>query len=197
MKVSYNKDTSKLFFISDTHFNHKNIISYCNRPFQDEFYMNEGLISDWNETVPEDGTVFHLGDFAMPCNYENFKSIIKRLNGEIHLILGNHCYQNKFNKPKFKELLGNKVYDVVDLKVIDNELDYGHVKFFMSHYPHLFWQRGSYHLHGHVHSGPKSSANEIVPYNDRRYDVGVDNNKYKPISYLDLKIMFTKRLMKI
>jgi calcineurin-like phosphoesterase family protein len=54
-----------LFFTSDTHFFHEGIIRFCNRPFGSVEEMNETLIRNWNEKVPEDGTVFHLGDFAM------------------------------------------------------------------------------------------------------------------------------------
>ena len=53
-----------LFFTSDTHFFHEGIIRFCNRPFGSVEEMNETLIRNWNEKVPEDGTVFHLGDFA-------------------------------------------------------------------------------------------------------------------------------------
>ena len=57
-------DPEQVWFISDTHFGHENIIRFCNRPFQNAEEMNAELIRRWRETVPEDGIVFHLGDFA-------------------------------------------------------------------------------------------------------------------------------------
>lgn len=60
LKLPYDK----VFFTSDTHFGHSNIIKYCNRPFKDKDEMNETLISNWNKVVPEDGIVIHCGDFA-------------------------------------------------------------------------------------------------------------------------------------
>ena len=54
----------KVWFTSDTHFWHDNIIRFCNRPFESVVEMNEELIRRWNETVPADGVVFHLGDFS-------------------------------------------------------------------------------------------------------------------------------------
>lgn len=59
------QETDKVFFTSDTHFNHKNIITFCKRPFETVEEMNEALVSNWNSVVPEDGTVFHCGDFAL------------------------------------------------------------------------------------------------------------------------------------
>lgn len=60
----YKFDPSEVWFTSDTHFGHENIIRYCGRPFRNTEEMNAELIRRWRETVPEDGIVFHLGDFA-------------------------------------------------------------------------------------------------------------------------------------
>lgn len=197
MRVKVNKELiDKIFFTSDTHFQHENIIKYCNRPFDNMYHMNDILIENWNKIVPKDGIVFHLGDFAMTANLKWIESLVHKLNGQIHLILGNHDYQNRFDREYVKKIFHDKIYDVVTLTIFDDEIEGGHANLFLSHYPHMFWQRGSYHLHGHVHSGPKSTASEIVPYHNMRYDVGVDNNNFNPISYNNLKIMFTKRLLK-
>lgn len=78
-----------VWFTSDTHFWHENIIRFCNRPFSSIQEMNEELIRRWNETVPEEGVVFHLGDFAFGGAKE-WNEVMFRLNGKIYLILGNH-----------------------------------------------------------------------------------------------------------
>ena len=79
----------ELFFTSDTHFHHENIIKFCNRPFTDVQEMDNILVERWNEVVPVDATVFHLGDFAWG-GYNVWKNVRERLNGEIILIKGNH-----------------------------------------------------------------------------------------------------------
>ena len=52
-------DKDHLFFTSDTHFHHANIIRFCNRPFRDVEEMDEILIRNWNEVVGPEDTVFH------------------------------------------------------------------------------------------------------------------------------------------
>lgn len=91
--MSYKFDGDKVFFTSDTHFNHTNIIQYCQRPFKSTDEMNEAMIDNWNSVVGEDDTVFHLGDFCLG-GAEEWNKILNRLNGRIYLILGNHDLKN-------------------------------------------------------------------------------------------------------
>jgi len=79
----------KVFVISDTHFNHANIIRYCNRPFSSTEEMDKTMIKNWNETVSNKDIVIHLGDFGLG-NKEYIASIISQLNGKKILIMGNH-----------------------------------------------------------------------------------------------------------
>ena len=91
--MNYKFDGSKVFFTSDTHFYHGNIIRFCNRPFKDVEVMNETIISNWNNTVGQDDTIFHLGDFCLGGSAE-WTKILDRLNGKIYLIMGNHDLKN-------------------------------------------------------------------------------------------------------
>lgn len=63
--MNFKFDGSGVFFTSDTHFNHANIIRFCNRPFKDVSHMNEAIISNWNRVVGPEDIVFHLGDFCL------------------------------------------------------------------------------------------------------------------------------------
>lgn len=80
------------FFISDTHFGHKNIIEYCKRPFKSVEEMNDALIKNWNKVVSPEDTVFLLGDFVFRGKISLLKSI---LNGNIVWIKGNHDSRDK------------------------------------------------------------------------------------------------------
>jgi len=77
----------RYFFTSDTHFGHKNIVKYCERPFKNVEDMNQQLIERWNVVVKKEDTVFHLGDFVFRGRTKDFKD---KLNGNIILIKGNH-----------------------------------------------------------------------------------------------------------
>ena len=186
-----------LFFTSDTHFYHKNIIKHCNRPFDNLYYMHKALIEVWNNKVPPEATVFHLGDFAYKSNIEMIKELIGSLNGSIHLILGNHDYQNNFNRPSilglFESTHDHLYIDVEESKKVSQGI-------FLCHYPMLSWahsQQKSWQLFGHIHSGPENTAiDKNLPLKPTQYDVGVDNNRYQPISYDEVKTIITKQLNK-
>ena len=78
-----------MLITSDQHFFHKNIIQYENRPFLTKEEMNESMIKDWNSVVHKRDYIYVLGDLAFG-NKEMIKNLISRLNGRIHLIMGNH-----------------------------------------------------------------------------------------------------------
>jgi len=179
-------EAEKIFFTSDTHFFHKNIIDFCNRPYGDMQTMNSALIMNWNKVVPKDGIVFHAGDFAMTANKEYIKELISQLNGKIYLVFGNHDYQNRLDRVDVKPLF-HQTSDMYQFTVLDDELEGGHINFIITHYPFLFWRRGYIHLFGHIHSGPNSTSKDKVPYHPMRYDIGVDAWNYTPVSYNIMK----------
>ena len=185
MKITQTFDKDKLFFTSDLHFGHANIITFCSRPFRDVDDMENALITRWNDKVPEDGVVFILGDFCW-TGTANWKRILPKLNGTKYLILGNHDYEY-YNKAKktFEELFAG-IYDVADI-VVDNQCIQ------LCHYPLLSYnhkEHGGWQLYGHVHSGPYCTTKDeplLKHLTARQYDVGVDNNDYKPVSYEQVK----------
>ena len=92
----------QMFFMSDHHFGHKNIIKFCNRPFNDVEEMNEYMIAQHNSVVgPDDYCVFG-GDISFaPASKANYH--LSRMNGHKIFILGNHDFErdnNVFPSPK-------------------------------------------------------------------------------------------------
>ena len=101
--MNYKFDGSRVFFTSDTHFNHTNIIRFCNRPFKDVTHMNETIIANWNSVVGPDDIIFHLGDFYLGSSAECI-NVLNRLNGKIYLIAGNHEIKDlRQNYTKYNE----------------------------------------------------------------------------------------------
>lgn len=133
---------NKSFYISDTHFGHKNIIRYDNRPFFSADEMDKVLIDSWNKVVSKDDTVYILGDISWHGEEKTIE-IMKSLNGKKVLIRGNH------DRVSIK--LSRCFMRVADYaEIID-----GTTKVIMSHYPMPFWNgqfRDSVHLYGHIHN---------------------------------------------
>ena len=180
----YKFDTGdNLWFTSDTHFCHENIIRFSGRPFSNAAEMNEELIRRWNAIVPEDGIVFHLGDFCMGGS-RDWNDIMYRLHGKIYLILGNHDMKNI--KQGFMQRF--------ELVTQQMSIRVGGQSIILNHNPFLCYggsYRDVWQLFGHVHSGPLSHTgldhprlNMLFPM---QYDVGVDNNDFRPVSFAEVK----------
>lgn len=73
------------YLISDTHWNHDRIATYCKRPEN----FTEMLIKRWQEVVQPEDLVIHLGDVAIG-NRRRVKDILAELPGRKILVLGNH-----------------------------------------------------------------------------------------------------------
>ena len=169
---------------------------FCNRPWTDVKVMNTALIKEWNEVVEERDVVFVLGDFVWTKDWVEISKIIKLLNGStIFFVPGNHDNVELYKKIKDKRLqiLSDNV--ILYVSGIDEDKPTREHEFMISHCPLATWPhfyRGSINLHGHIHSGPRSRCEVDVPGVDLvlkphlTYDVGVDNNEYKPIEIRDI-----------
>ena len=194
MKIKYKFNKDKLWFTSDTHFCHENILMYCNRPFKNVVEMNNTLIQNWNNSVKPDDDIIIAGDFIHSRNLQIIHDITDKLNGNKWLVYGNHDYQNKFERDEICKRFNYHCYDAMDFEVLDYEVD-DYVKFHISHYPCEFWTRNAIHLHGHVHSGKLSTSREVCKFNPFKYDIGVDNNDFKPISYEEIKVIINRQFL--
>lgn len=190
--IKFNKN--KLFFTSDTHFCHDNIIKYCNRPFDNVEEMNKKIVDNWNEIIPEDGIVFHLGDFALNASTKSVQHILHSLNGNKYLIIGNH--EKAALSKEFLRNMWKGIYDIAEIFVEDDEITYNKQHIVMCHYPILAWNashRGSWQLFGHVHGGLSNKGK--INHHPAQMDVGVDCHNYYPISYQQVKEQITKQIL--
>lgn len=188
-------DKNKVFFTSDTHFFHNNIIKYCDRPFENVREMNETLIENWNKIVPKDGIVFHLGDVSLTAKNKDLSEILYKLNGKIHLIKGNHEKDalSKFYIADRWETIS----DILEINIIDEEITYGRQHIIMCHYPMIVWNgshRGSWQLFGHVHG--MMSNKGVIQHKPTQMDIGVDTHDFRPYSYQEIKEKITKQHLK-
>jgi calcineurin-like phosphoesterase family protein len=88
--TSSREPQGRIFFISDLHFDHANIIRYCKRPFKSKDEMNEALIKNWNSVVTEQDTVYVLGDIAFGRGHRAIDYWLGKLKGKIIFVRGNH-----------------------------------------------------------------------------------------------------------
>ena len=161
------------YFTSDTHFGHKNIIKYSNRPFKDFEHMDWEIVNRWNETVGDTDVVYHLGDTALG-NSDRWDEIFKSLNGYKILVVGNHDRIFAGEKPRQREKWDEKYHEWFD-EVADNLKNIGlgvavdgighEVYVNLSHFPYdgdshgadryseyRLEDRGSVLVHGHTHA---------------------------------------------
>ena len=165
------------WIISDTHFGHQNIITYCKRPFYSYLEMDTALIDNWNRVVKKGDYVYHLGDFFMEeprsekeANYRDY--ILASLNGRITLILGNHDKVNYLAKTgRFHDIVMWKPWNVSK----------NNPPFLMTHVPvhkdSILWEaREGFNLHGHTHNfgspkGPyKCACVELINYTPKNIE---------------------------
>lgn len=168
-----------IFFTSDLHLDHGNIIKYCNRPFTDPISMTEQLILNWNKQVEENDLVFVLGDFLWNNNIERLASVTHRLNGRKVLVRGNH---DGFTNDEYLANGFDKVSNLIEIKLKN-------IEFVLCHYQMAHWNNshhGSIHLYGHQHDkkqyAPNHIAHQQLGMSERKMNVCMDSNKFQLFS---------------
>jgi len=184
-----------LFFTADTHFYHRAVIGFCDRPWYNVAEMNEGLIDRWNSKIGKRDHVYILGDFAF-CGTGKAAEIVRRLNGYKILVRGNH-------DPRAKKLFAYGFDEVRE----NSTVLIGDERVFLSHFPYhpvdvyigSDWGNPEYILndnedtrylhkrilddgtrwllHGHVHTSWK------IREERRMINVGVDMWDWSPVHH--------------
>jgi calcineurin-like phosphoesterase family protein len=178
-------EDAMIWFTADTHFGHKNIVEFCQRPFSSVAEMDNALIDNWNAVVAQDDTVYHLGDFTLSGVPAILREYVGALNGSIKIVPGGHDY-------RWLKVYGDGIVPVsrsgYDLEVLPPlyslEIDIGSkypLVVVLCHYAMRVFDRshyGAYHLYGHSHG--------TLPGLGRSMDVGVDTNNFYPYSLDDI-----------
>ncbi|HHB2481386.1 TPA: metallophosphoesterase [Bacillus cereus] len=160
-----------IYFTSDTHAWHKNILNFEGRPYDSVEEMTKDMIKKWNEQVNDDDIIYHLGDLCLG-NFEQTEDVLKQLKGKIILIKGNHDLSKHYKKINEMGLLHE--YHEVGIT-----LKYKKQQMWLTHYPFEIGLRPrKWSIHGHIHSEESAWENQI--------NVGVDSPhfKHKPFGEL-------------
>lgn len=160
---------NEIYLMSDTHFNHAGILGFMpkTRGIYDTVQdMNEDIIEKWNAAVTSKDIVWFLGDFAFSEKNSTMsnEAIFNALNGNKHLVIGNHDEKNK----KILKLGWASQTKLHSLRHSDGEQK---IRFELCHYPMETWKNAHntyMHAHGHSHGNLKN----IIA---RRFDVGFDS----------------------
>lgn len=194
------KPNQKIWFTSDPHFGHRNILTFCKRPFQDVKEMNKSLIDYWNNTVGKDEIVFCLGDFFWFHGRHDIKKIINQLNGHIYLVPGNHDDKKSFElcDPEKLTILSDIVYLYIrpeKSKEDDLRFECNCYEIILSHFPQLCYShsqnKNTYNFFGHIHTMKGQLMMEFgspifIPNPGRQFDVGMDSHDYRPVEFFQV-----------
>lgn len=189
-----------IWFTSDCHFGHENILEYTNRPYSNINEHDEGIITNYNNKVQQGDLCYFLGDMFFGCSTQKARDYMSRMRGTKVLIKGNH--------DKNKDIW---YYDIgFDVVLEGARIRLGQKIVHLSHYPyrapwykrmmfffnnrkkHLYKSRkyrnlnddGSYLLHGHTHLSRK--------INGRAIHVGLDAWECKPVSATEILELINK-----
>lgn len=189
------------FYISDTHFFHKNVTAegknFDGRPFQTLDEMHEEMLKRWNEKVNNGDKVFILGDMCWKENDEAI-ALVAKLKGEKILVKGNH---DSCKDARYRQLFT----EICDYKEITDNMNGVNHNLVLSHFPISAWNKmnkGSILLYGHVHSDSfdEWNFNEALRRANEYYSQR-DGEKYQLIKAYNVGAMkdymdFTPRTLK-
>ena len=192
--------SENLFFTSDLHLCHRNIIKYSSRPFKETMEMNEAIRDNHNSLCDKDSVIFNLGDaILLPKDFSPSQEItvlgfLKTFKGRINYLPGNH--ENNIHLIKSAGWIIHPAY--LEIKVGEGD-DTQHI--ILCHYSFRTWNKahyGSWHLYGHSHGGLLDDNRNLMvnTTTSLSLDVGVDTNNFKPYSFEQIKRIMSLRNFK-
>jgi len=168
-----------IFFTSDAHLGHANVIKLCSRPFSSVEEMDEVIISNWNERVRKNDTVYILGDLIFRAQKPP-EEYLSRLKGKKHLIMGNH------DKHWIRKVDLSAFFESVS--TLDSISD-GKRKLVLCHYPLMTWggaNRGAVHVYGHIHANKNGEYWPLLQTMENALNAGMDIHNFRPVEFDEL-----------
>lgn len=185
------------YFVSDTHFGHRNIVSFDRRPWESVEEMDDALIANWCRVVRDEDTVYHLGDVAMWGNQTSPLGYLHQLTGQIRILPGNHDDWLVSAAEQVKESTDGRVQVVAPLLEVKGV---AHATLVLCHYALEAWHHSgkTIHLHGHTH--PRHDPPDPSPglkAMARRYNIcmgslflGEDARRWRPLTVKEIMDRF-------
>lgn len=186
----------RVWFTSDLHFGHRNVLGFCDRPWVDEKEMQAGLIENWNNNVSDNDVVFVLGDTFWFNDSRTIKKVLDQLKGkDIYILPGNHDDFESYHRVVDPRI--HLCADVVCCWFTQEGQPKREV--WISHYPMMTWphrENGAWQLFGHIHSRPgrDEGVDQDLQLHWNQTDVGCDYWGWKPVSLDHLTQMFKDKI---
>ena len=162
---------NKLWFMSDLHYNHENVIKFNRRPFENVKEMNWHIEQELITKVGPGDILFDMGDLFWKTDETTMKNVISLASPkEWYKILGNHDNYNVYRKSYIGTLF-TLLSDILEINVDHEGRNY---RLTLCHYPMISWNgkaRGTLMIHGHCHGNIDNINTEST---DLRVDVGFD-----------------------
>lgn len=175
------RDSVRTWFISDTHFDHTNIIKYCGRPFETVTEMNRVIWSNWNKCIRPDDLVIFGGDMAYGRGSRKPRWWLEQLNGRKIYLTGSHDKGIRPHPSVYHELDGRLLF-VAEAAIVRAMGESIFVVHEPGDVPHD-WP--GWVIHGHVHNNKPHA--DIVR---KRFNMCVEVMDYKPRNlYYFLELM--------
>lgn len=172
--------SNEVFFTSDLHFCHDKEFIWKARGFNNVIEMNEAIVSNWNSLISNDDHVYVLGDLMLGGSSNPGLEYLKQLNGNIHIVIGNHDSEKRIE-------LYKAIPNVVEI-VYAAKVKYDGYNFYLTHMPCLTGnlekeslKQMTLNLSGHTHSKQKFFYD--LPY---VYNVAVDAHDCKPVPITEI-----------
>ena len=169
-----------VYFTSDLHLGHKNILRLCDRPFASIEEMDEVLMDNWNRKVHRDDTVYIMGDL-MFRNEKPAAWYLDRLKGKKHLFIGNH------DGRWMKTVDLDRYFESVSMMGTFSD---GQHKITGCHYPMMTWPssgKNGYMVFGHIHANKDAGYWPMIAASPLMLNAGVDINGFAPVSFDEME----------